>query len=125
MNKTPRRVAVVGASDNPERYAHRALVMLQEHGHIVLPVSPKRLQLPGLITYPDLPSTPPPIDTVTLYVNPRLLEALADGIIAAQPRRVIFNPGTEHPDLARRFREAGIETLDACTLVLLTTGQFG
>ncbi len=125
MNKPPRRVAVVGASADSERYAHRAIVMLQAHGHIVLPVSPKRLQLPGLTTYPDLPSTPPPIDTVTLYVNPRLLETLADGIIAAQPRRVIFNPGTEHPDLARRFREAGIETLDACTLVLLSTGQFG
>lgn len=98
--------------------------LLRQHGHVVLPVTPKAARLPGLTVYPDLRHTPPPIDTVTLYVNPRVLETLAEDIIAARPGRVIFNPGTEHPELARRFQAAGIKTVEACTLVLLTTGQF-
>jgi uncharacterized protein len=125
VNKRPQRVVVLGASDNPERYAYRAIEMLRQHGHVVLPVTPKAIQLPGLTVHSDLHHTPPPVDTVTLYVNPRVVESLADEIIAAKPGRVIFNPGTEHPEVAKRFQAAGIATLEACTLVLLSTGQFG
>jgi len=124
VSKTFQRVAVVGASDNPARYACRALAMLRQHGHEVLPVTPRNIQLPGLLVYPDLRHTPSPIDTVTLYVNPRVVESLAEEIIAARPGRVIFNPGTEHPEVANRLEAAGIKTLEACTLVLLATGQF-
>jgi hypothetical protein len=53
-----------------------------------------------------------------------VVESLADEIIAAKPGRVIFNPGTEHPEMAKRFQAAGIKTMEACTLVLLSTGQF-
>jgi predicted CoA-binding protein len=117
-------VAVLGASDDPERYARKAIDLLQQHGHTVLPVTPKPIQLTGLAVFARLDQAPPPIDTITLYVNPRILESVADEIVRAHPRRVIFNPGTEHPELAVRFEEAGIRTEQACTLVLLNTGQF-
>lgn len=125
MSQTTQRVAVVGASDDPGRYAYRAIQLLLQHGHDVLPVTPKPVQLPGLTVYPDLPSVPVPIDTVTLYVNPRVVESIVEDLLVARPRRVIFNPGTEHPAVARRLEAAGVETLEACTLVLLSTGQFG
>ncbi len=124
MSDPVQRVAVIGASDDPERYSYRAIELLRRHGHVVLPVTPKDIALPGLEVYRSLGQVPPPVDTVTLYVNPQVLETLAAGIIAASPKRVIFNPGTEHPALAERFRKSGIETLEACTLVLLSTGQF-
>lgn len=124
MPSPSQRVAVIGASDDPERYAFRAITQLQAHGHTVLPVTPKPIHLPGLPVYPDIGHVPPPLDTVTLYVNPRVLETLASQIVAARPVRVIFNPGTEHQDIARQFQAAGIATLEACTLVLLSTGQF-
>lgn len=125
VKNSPQRVAVIGASSDPDRYSHQAIAMLQRHGHQVLPVTPKEIDLPGLTVYPDIGRVPPPVDTVTLYVNPRVLESLADEIVDARPSRVIFNPGTEHPEVAERFRAAGIETVNACTLVLLSTGQFG
>lgn len=99
--------------------------MLRQHGHVVLPVTPRKIQLANLPVYPDLRHTPPPIDTVTLYVNPQVVESLVDEIIAARPSRVIFNPGTEHAGVANRLESAGIKTMAACTLVLLSTGQFG
>lgn len=63
-------------------------------------------------------------DTITVYVNPSVSSGLEEAFLRARPRRVIFNPGAENPDLADRLREAGIEVEEACTLVLLNTGQF-
>lgn len=124
MNDTPQSVAVLGASDDPDRYSNRAVRLLLEHSHTVLPVTPKNASIAGVKAFASIDEIPVPIDTVTLYVNSRLLEELAEGIKTAHPRRVIFNPGSEHPEIAQKFRDAGIQTEEACTLVLLQTGQF-
>lgn len=124
MKSLTQRVAVVGASDDPERYSNKAIRLLAEHGHTVLAVTPRPVDLPAFAVFRSIQQVPPPLDTVTLYVNPRVLEGMIDEIIAARPGRVIFNPGTEHPAAARRFQDAGIKTEEACTLVLLRTGQF-
>ena len=119
-------VAILGASEKPERYSNKAQRLLAEHGHRVFPVSPGGGEIRGVIGYgsvADLPADES-IDTLTLYVNPVRLEPLIDDILAKNPRRVIFNPGTESDSAAKRFRDAGIEVLEACTLVLLETGQF-
>lgn len=118
------RVAVIGASDNPERYSNRAIQQLLAYGHFVFPVTPKRVVLPGLMVYPSILQVPQPVETVTIYVNPRILESLVGDIVDSKPGRVIFNPGSEHLAAAKAFRDAGIQTENSCTLVLLTSGQF-
>ncbi|MBX7208322.1 MAG: CoA-binding protein [Verrucomicrobiaceae bacterium] len=122
--RNPERVAVIGASENPGRYSHRALVMLREHGHQVVPVHPKLATIEGLPVAPDIASIEGPVDTVTMYVGPQISSGLADALIALKPRRVIFNPGAENPALAAKLSTAGITCEDACTLVLLRTGAF-
>ncbi|HAV64073.1 MAG TPA: CoA-binding protein [Verrucomicrobiales bacterium] len=117
-------VAVIGASDKPGRYSFQAVQKLSEHGHRVFPVTPRPIKLPGFVVRPSIAEVPRPIDTVTLYVNPGLLTTMAGGIIEAKPRRVIFNPGTEQAEIAATFEAAGIQVVEACTLVLLATGQF-
>lgn len=124
MNERSERVVILGASDKPDRYAYRALVMLGEHGHIVVPVHPKLSEIDGIPVVAGLEEIDGVVDTLTLYVNPAVGESLADEIIALDPGRVIFNPGTESPLLAERLDEAGIPHEEACTLVLLSTGQF-
>lgn len=124
MQDRPQTVVVIGASDDPLRYSNRAIGRLLEKGHRVIPVTPKPINLPGLKVVRTISEVAEPIDTVTLYVNPTLLEALADDIVAARPRRVIFNPGTEHRVVSERLAAAGIGVMDACTLVLLGTDQF-
>jgi predicted CoA-binding protein len=123
-NANPLSVAVLGASDQPDRFSYQAVAALLAQGHAVFPVTPKNISLPPLTVYQTLADVPRPLHTITLYVNPLRLEAVVDEIIAAKPDRVIFNPGTEHPEIERRFQDAGIEVMEACTLVLLRTGQF-
>lgn len=117
-------VAVVGASDKPDRYANRAQRMLAEYGHRVAPVSPKGGAVLGVSVIRDLADCNDPVDTVTLYVGSSRVEVLKDSILAVMPRRVVFNPGTENAALRTALEAEGIETLEACTLVMLRTGQW-
>ena len=117
-------VSVLGASPNPERYSHMAVKMLAEKGHAVFPVHPKSADIAGIPAFKGLADIPSPIHTVTVYVAPERSSGLAEDILALRPKRVIFNPGAENGALAQRLRADGIETLEACTLVLLRTGQF-
>jgi uncharacterized protein len=118
------RVVILGASDQPDRYAHRAFRMLREHGHKVIPVHPTLGEIEGVPVVPDLASVEGPVDTLTLYVRPSIAESVADDIVALKPGRVLFNPGTESPALQTSLDEAGIPWEEACTLVLLGTGVF-
>jgi len=117
-------VAVVGASNKPERYSHQAVLLLREKGHAPLPIHPALREVAGILAHASLAAVPVAIDTVTLYLAPAHQEAIATDLLACPARRVIFNPGTENPALADRLRAAGKEVLEACTLVLLRTGQF-
>ena len=116
-------VAVLGASDNPERYSHKAVLLLQEHGHRVLPVHPALESIAGLPVVKDLGSLPA-VETLTLYVGSARLPAMTEEIVRLRPGRVIFNPGTESPELQTALTAAGIPWEEACTLVMLRTGQF-
>ena len=118
------RVVIVGASDNPERYSHRALLLLKKHGHGVVPVHPKLTEIEGVPVIADLGLINGPVDTVTMYVGSAISAGLQDKLISLKPRRVIFNPGAENAPLAEALQKAGIASEEACTLVLLNTGQF-
>lgn len=124
MSETRQRVAVLGASTNPERYSNMAVKRLLENGHEVIPVHPALSEVEGLPVTPSLGDIDGRVDTLTIYVSPKLSSKTADAILALKPGRVIFNPGTENPELEAALQAAGIETLHACSLVLLSTGQF-
>jgi len=117
-------VAVLGASDKPERYSYQAVKLLAQKGHTVFPVHPRLAAIDGMPVFSRLADIPASLHTVTVYLGPKRSSALAEDILASCATRLIFNPGAENPDLAERLRSVGIEVLDACTLVLLKTGQF-
>jgi predicted CoA-binding protein len=117
-------VAVIGASANPDRIAYQALGRLLDHHHEVIPVNPSGGKLLGQTVKRRIGEIDQTVDTVTLYLAARHQGQLGDELIALAPRRIIFNPGAENPPLYARLRAAGIEVEEACTLVLLATGQF-
>jgi predicted CoA-binding protein len=117
-------VAVLGASTNPERYSNKAVKMLQEHGHRVIPINPTEASIEGVPAVKGLEEITQPVDTLSVYVAAQHQAALADKILQLAPKRVIFNPGTENPALQAQLDGAGIPWEEACTLVLLRTGQF-
>jgi len=118
------RVVVMGASPKEDRYANRAMKMLAEYGHQPVPVNPAFDTVLGEKCYRSIADVPGQVDTVTLYVRAARSTPLIPEILAAKPRRIIFNPGAESPELAAEAAAHGIEVVEACTLVLLRTGQF-
>jgi predicted CoA-binding protein len=118
-----KKTVVLGATDNPSRYAYLAVQRLKKHGHEVVPVGLREGEVEGLRILKGQPDVAN-VDTVTLYVGPRNQQSLYDYILKLNPKRVIFNPGTENPELERMVESKGIEALHACTLVMLSTGEY-
>ncbi len=119
-----KNVAVIGASNKPDRYSYKAVVLLREKGYTPYPVNPRLSDLDGIAVYASMADIPAPIDTVALYLSAENQRLMAETILKSGARRVIFNPSAENPDLAQRLEHAGIEAVNACTLVTLRTGQF-
>lgn len=117
-------VVVLGASDKPDRYSYKAVKLLEEHGHKVIPVHPTLKNIEGLTVVNNLSAITEHIDTLTLYVGAAASSSMQSEILALKPKRIIMNPGAENPDLAKAATAEGIEVLEACTLVMLKTGQY-
>lgn len=119
-----KKTVVIGASENNERYSNIAARRLKQHGHEVIAVGLKE----GFIGT-DIPITKelsfiPNVDTVTLYVGPKNQPYWYDYILSLKPKRIVFNPGTENPEFEKMAQEKGIQTPEACTLVMLSTGNY-
>ncbi len=118
-----KNTVVLGASENPERYSFLATQKLVAHQHTVTAIGIKA----GKISATPIITEHPPIDnvdTVTLYLSPANQKAYYDYIVSLQPKRLIFNPGTENDELVNLAIANGIQPIEACTLVMLSTGQY-
>lgn len=118
-----KKTLVMGASENPQRYSYLAVHRLLAHNHPVVAMGKQQGTVKGIEIskekelYDD-------VDTITLYLNPANQKQYYDYILSLNPKRIIFNPGTENNELASLARNNGIKTLEACTLVMLSTGQY-
>lgn len=121
----PKRTAIIGASPKPYRYSYMAANMLMDYGYEIVPISIKKGEILGIpiLNIREEPSVDD-IDTLTMYIGPQNQPQWYDYFIGLNPRRIIFNPGSENDELVRIATRNGIETLDACTLVMLRTGHY-
>ncbi|AOW16982.1 CoA-binding protein [Polaribacter vadi] len=120
MNNT---TLVIGASTNPNRYSNIAIKRLRDKNLSVLALGLRKGKVLD-VDIDDEKVAYKNIDTVTLYLNPKRQEEYYDYIISLQPRRVIFNPGTENMEFIKLLKNNQIESEIACTLVLLSTNQY-
>ncbi len=118
-----KKTLVLGATPNPARYAYLAVMRLLRHGHAVVPLGNRQGQIEGLAIEQGRPALEG-IDTVTLYLNAERQREYYDYIFSLKPQRIIFNPGAENPELRRLAEERGIETVEGCTLVMLSIGAY-
>ena len=118
-----KKTLVLGASDNPARYSYLAINRLVKTGHPVVAVGRKTTSVAGVEIDKEKKHFEN-VDTVTLYLNPFNQREYYDYIVSLKPRRIIFNPGTENPELYDLAKKNSIQTMEACTLVLLSTGQY-
>lgn len=118
-----KKTLVLGASDNPSRYSFLAVQRLRKHGHPVVAIGKKITQVADVHIEKEKKEFEN-IDTVTLYLNPFHQQEYYDYIISLKPKRIIFNPGAENDELAAFAARYQIKVMEACTLVLLSTGQY-
>lgn len=118
-----KKTLVLGASDNPSRYSYLAINRLIKSGHGVVAVGRKKTSVAGIEIDKEKKEFDN-IDTITLYLNPLNQKEYYNYILSLKPKRIIFNPGTENDELNYLAKENNIQTMEACTLVLLSTGQY-
>ena len=116
-------VAVIGASEDPAKYAYLAVQRFAARGYTVWPVHPSGQPVAGLRCHAGLAQIPGRPDVITMYVNPRIGAGLAEAIAAARPQLVILNPGADGEPVASALRSRGVRCIEACTLVLLAQGD--
>ncbi len=118
-----KKTVVLGATPNPERYAYLATRRLAQHGHEVVPVGLRKGSIGDIEIQPGQPRIED-VDTVTLYLGAERQKEMHDYVLSLRPKRIIFNPGAENPELMKMADEQGIETVEGCTLVMLSSGVF-
>ncbi|QGY45330.1 CoA-binding protein [Maribellus comscasis] len=119
-----KKTLVIGASTNPVRYSNLAIQSLRRHKNDVVALAKRMGKVADVEFVNSFPSQKENIHTVTMYVGPQNQPEFVDPILSLHPERVIFNPGTENVEFSQKLREKGIEAIEACTLVLLSTGQY-
>lgn len=118
-----KKTLVLGASSNPARYSYLAINRLKSNGQPVVAIGKRKAEVNGItIGTEKIPIDD--LDTITLYLNAANQKEYLDYIVSLQPKRIIFNPGTENDELVDLAEKADIDTIEACTLVMLSTGQY-
>lgn len=118
-----KKTVVLGASPNPQRYAYMAVNRLMEYGYEVVPVGIKSGEIANLSILTGGPRIDN-VDTVTVYVGATNQPPLYNYIFSLEPKRIIFNPGAENPELEAQAKKRGIEVVNGCTLVMLSAGTY-
>lgn len=118
-----KKTLILGASTNPARYSYLVANKLARKGYPIVNVGRKVGSVAGAEIEPA-ENIHQDIDTITLYVGPQNQAPYYDYILKTNPKRIIFNPGAENAELAEKARAQGIEVVEACTLVMLNTGQY-
>lgn len=122
-SKMSKKTLVIGASTNPERYSNKAIRSLLTHGHEVVAFARREGFVGSVKIQTEFPEEQT-IHTVTMYVGPQHQSEYYAPILDLNPKRVIFNPGTENIEFVEMLESKGIETIEGCTLVMLGTGQY-
>jgi predicted CoA-binding protein len=118
-----KKTLVLGASDNPARYSYLAIQRLRQYGHPVVAIGKKSTKVGDVVVEKER-TDHKDIDSVTLYLNPQHQKEYYDYILSLHPKRIIFNPGAENEELVQLASQNGIKTIEACTLVMLSTHQY-
>ena len=118
-----KKTLVLGASANPSRYSYLAVQRLRKYGHPVVAIGKKNTRVEDVKIETEKKQFDD-IDTITLYLNPLHQQEYYNYILSLKPKRIIFNPGAENDELTDLARKNNIQPMEACTLVLLSTGQY-
>lgn len=111
-------IAVIGASSDPGKWSHKAVVAYRQAGWCVYPVNPYESEILGLQTYPTVRDIPADrLDRVTLYLAPKRGMKVLDDIASKQVAEFFVNPGAESEELLARAQQLGLSPILACSIL--------
>ena len=113
----PRRVAVIGASNDRRKFGNKAVRAFTAQGYDVVPVNPHETSIEGLTTYASVLEVPGTIDMATMYVPPEIGALVVEELARKQIPEVWFNPGSESPALVSRAQALGLSVIEACSIL--------
>ena len=120
---TDKKTLVIGGSENPARYSNMAIRSLRENGVEVVSIAKRAGKVLDVKIETEFPENEN-IHTVTMYLGAPRQPEYYNQLLELKPKRVIFNPGAENDEFAGMLENNGVEAVEACTLVMLSTGQF-
>jgi hypothetical protein len=123
MNKSLKKTLVVGGSLKPHRFSNRAINMLTDYGHPVVSIGLREGEVAGVKIQTGKPAFSD-IDTITMYLGPQNQPEFYDYLIGLNPKRIVFNPGSENPEFEKKAKDKGIEVVNYCTLIMLGDGTY-
>lgn len=123
-NSDDSNVVILGASDKPNRFSYKAFQLLREHNYKITLVSPNLKEILGQPVVNELSLINGKVGTLTMYVNAQVSTNLLSKIISLNPKRIIFNPGSENSEIEPFLVKAGIQIVHGCTLVMLNSNTF-
>jgi predicted CoA-binding protein len=119
------KTVILGSVPRSYRYAYRAAEMLVDKGIDFIPVGIQEGKVLGkeILNVYDNPQIEE-VHTITLYINATRQKTVYDFILQLAPKRIIFNPGAENLELKKLAESRQIETVEGCTLVMLSVGNY-
>lgn len=117
------KTLVLGASTKPERYSYKAIKMLRKYGHTVVAIGNRIGQIDDVFIIKETPILND-VNTIAMYLSPSNQKVYYDYIISLKPKRIIFNPGTENPELYNLAEKHNIEVIEWCVLVMLSSNKY-
>ena len=112
-------IAVIGASNNKEKFGNKCVRAYKSKDYIVFPVNPKEQEIEGLKCFKNITEIPEPIDIVSLYLKPEITKNIINDIISVKPKLIYFNPGTEDEEIINTLKETDIEVKKECSIVAI------
>ncbi len=104
-------IAIVGASNNPQRPSYEVAQYLQAQGFKIIPVNPALTELFGEKAYPNLAAIPGSVDVVDIFRNSEAVPEIVEEAIAKQAKVVWMQPGAENLQAYERATQAGLEVI--------------
>jgi len=110
-------VAIIGASNNPNKFGNKAVRAFVKEGYTVYPINPNETEVEGIATFKSIGDVPARPHMISIYVPPTVLLKLLPAIAAKGCDELWLNPGSESDEVLAEAERLGLNVIQACSII--------